>query len=29
MVQKQYVYFYGISKELTEGDRTMKAVLGG
>ena len=29
MVKKQYVYFYGISKELTEGDRTMKAVLGG
>ena len=29
MAQKQYVYFYGISKELTEGDRSMKAVLGG
>jgi len=29
MVKKQYVYFYGVTKELTEGDRTMKAVLGG
>ncbi len=29
MAQKKYVYFYGISKELTEGDRSMKAVLGG
>ena len=29
MAKKQYVYFYGISKELTEGDKTMKAVLGG
>ena len=29
MAQKQYVYFYGVSKELTEGDRSMKAVLGG
>src|SRR5210317_2450112 len=29
MAQKQYVYFYGVSKELTEGDSSMKAVLGG
>ncbi|RKX45754.1 MAG: pyruvate, phosphate dikinase, partial [Verrucomicrobia bacterium] len=29
MAQKKYVYFYGISKELTEGDSSMKAVLGG
>ena len=29
MAQKKYVYFYGVSKELTEGDSTMKAVLGG
>ena len=29
MAHKKYVYFYGISKELTEGDTTMKAVLGG
>ena len=29
MAQKKYVYFYGISKELTDGDRSMKAVLGG
>ncbi len=29
MAQKKYVYFYGVSKELTEGDRSMKAVLGG
>ncbi|WP_372794663.1 pyruvate, phosphate dikinase [Pontiella sp.] len=29
MAQKKYVYFYGVSKELTEGDQTMKAVLGG
>jgi pyruvate,orthophosphate dikinase len=29
MAQKKYVYFYGISKELTDGDQTMKAVLGG
>ena len=29
MVKKQYVYFYCVTKELTEGDRTMKAVLGG
>ena len=29
MAQKKYVYFYGISKELTEGDQSMKAVLGG
>ena len=26
---KQYVYFYGHGKENTEGDTTMKAVLGG
>ncbi len=25
----KYVYFYGISKELTEGDKSMKAILGG
>ncbi|MEI6892664.1 MAG: pyruvate, phosphate dikinase [Pontiella sp.] len=29
MVQKKYVYFFGVSKELTEGDASMKAVLGG
>ncbi|MCK4563398.1 MAG: pyruvate, phosphate dikinase, partial [Verrucomicrobia bacterium] len=29
MTQKKYVYFYGVSKELTEGDSSMKAVLGG
>ena len=29
MVQKKYVYFYGVSKELTEGDSSMKAILGG
>ncbi len=29
MAQKKYVYFYGVSKELTEGDQSMKAVLGG
>ena len=29
MAQKQYVYFYGVSKELTEGDSSMKAILGG
>ena len=29
MAQKKYVYFYGVSKELTEGDSSMKAVLGG
>ncbi|HEY5653414.1 MAG TPA: pyruvate, phosphate dikinase [Pontiella sp.] len=29
MAQKKYVYFYGVSKDLTEGDRTMKAILGG
>jgi len=26
---KQYVYFYGVSRELTEGDSKMKAILGG
>ncbi len=26
---KQYVYFYGHGKENTEGDTTMKALLGG
>ena len=26
---KKYVYFYGVSKELTEGDSGMKAILGG
>jgi len=29
MALKKYVYFYGVSKELTEGDSSMKAVLGG
>ena len=29
MASKKYVYFYGVSKELTEGDTSMKAVLGG
>ncbi|WP_372845845.1 pyruvate, phosphate dikinase [Pontiella sp.] len=29
MAQKKYVYFYGVSKELTEGDTSMKAILGG
>ena len=29
MAQKKYVYFYGVSKELTEGDSSMKAILGG
>jgi len=29
MVEKKYVYFYGVSKELTEGDSSMKAILGG
>ena len=27
--KKQYVYFYGFGKEHTEGDKTMKAILGG
>ena len=27
--QKQYVYFYGCGKENTEGDASMKAILGG
>ena len=27
--QKKYVYFYGCGKENTEGDATMKALLGG
>lgn len=27
--QKKYVYFYGVNKKMTEGDQTMKAVLGG
>lgn len=26
---KKYVYFYGFGKENTEGDQTMKAILGG
>ncbi|AKJ65180.1 pyruvate, phosphate dikinase [Kiritimatiella glycovorans] len=26
---KKYVYFYGLSEEQTEGDRSMKAILGG
>ena len=29
MAQKKYVYFYGVSEELTEGDSSMKAILGG
>jgi pyruvate,orthophosphate dikinase len=29
MAQKKYVYFYGVSKDLTEGDSSMKAILGG
>jgi len=29
MAKKKYVYFYGVSKELTEGDGGMKAILGG
>ncbi|MBM4152486.1 MAG: pyruvate, phosphate dikinase, partial [Kiritimatiellaceae bacterium] len=29
MASKQYVYFYGFGKEHTEGDKTMKAILGG
>ena len=29
MATKQYVYFYGFGKENTEGDKTMKAILGG
>ena len=29
MAEKKYVYFYGVSKELTEGDSSMKAILGG
>ncbi|MFC1467681.1 pyruvate, phosphate dikinase [Verrucomicrobiota bacterium] len=29
MARKKYVYFYGVSKELTEGDKSMKALLGG
>jgi pyruvate,orthophosphate dikinase len=29
MAPKKYVYFYGVSKELTEGDSSMKAILGG
>jgi len=29
MADKQFVYFYGFGKEHTEGDRTMKAILGG
>ncbi|MCU0858362.1 MAG: pyruvate, phosphate dikinase [Pontiellaceae bacterium] len=29
MATKQYVYFYGFGKEHTEGDKTMKAILGG
>ncbi len=27
--QKKYVYFYGVDKKMTEGDQTMKAILGG
>ena len=27
--EKQYVYFYGFGKKHTEGDATMKAILGG
>ena len=29
MATKQYVYFYGFGKEHTDGDKTMKAILGG
>ncbi len=29
MAEKKYVYFYGVSRELTEGDSSMKAILGG
>lgn len=29
MATKKYVYFYGFGKEHTEGDKTMKAILGG
>jgi len=29
MAKKKYVYFYGFGKENTEGDATMKAILGG
>jgi len=29
MAQRQYVYFYGVSTELTDGNSRMKAVLGG
>jgi pyruvate,orthophosphate dikinase len=29
MANKQYVYFYGFGKENTDGDKTMKAILGG
>ena len=28
-VKKQYVFFYGFGKKHTEGDQTMKAILGG
>ena len=27
--QKQYVFFYGVSKKMTEGDSSWKTVLGG
>jgi len=29
MAKKKYVYFYGFGKENTEGDTSMKAILGG
>ena len=29
MAKKKYVYFYGFGKEHTEGDQTMRAILGG
>ncbi|MCF7839109.1 MAG: pyruvate, phosphate dikinase, partial [Candidatus Marinimicrobia bacterium] len=29
MTAKQYVFFYGFGREHTEGDQTMKAILGG
>ena len=29
MAKKKYVYFYGFGKESTEGDASMKAILGG
>ncbi len=29
MAKKKYVYFYGFGKENTEGDASMKAILGG